>query len=129
MTKQEIAAKLRQAVRLMNDNGAHWVQGDYTEIVGDRYNDPEYGYCSLGAIRHVVGDPLEDPSAESDVVALALASVLPAQRGEGQYNRDPEREEYSIAYDRITSWNDDDDREWWEIAEKFEEAAAKIEQP
>ena len=134
MTKKQIAAKLREAVKLMNDNGAHWVKGEYSEVVNefdvsDNKVEPEFGYCSLGAIRKVAGDPLHDSSPTSGEVALALAEVLPAAAMEGAYtsSSDPDIVARSVAYDRIVFWNDDDDRVWPEVVEKFEEAAARLE--
>lgn len=132
MNKQEIAMYLREAVKLMNDRGAHWVRGEYSEVInydqdtGDGTFTPEYGFCSLGAIRHVTGDPLFDPGPVSDEVAQALAAVLPPNPLEERFGVS-EEEQRSKVYDRIMRWNDDDDREWDDVVEKFEEAAALLE--
>lgn len=117
MTRQEIAAKLREALALMNNDGAHWVKGEFIEQV----DDLEYGYCSLGAIRHVTGTDVESPSEESDEVASALSEVLPEVRGLS-LNGLPED-----VYDRIVTWNDDLARTWDEVVAKFTEAADRME--
>ncbi len=135
MTKQEIAAKLREAVKLMNDSGAHWWQGDYSHVIewftapDGTYEPREVAYCSLGAIREVTGTPVGDVSDTSAKVAGALAAVLPPSRGETATPKMHESEagERSRTYDRIVEWNDCDGREWQEIVEKFEEAAELLE--
>lgn len=133
MTKQEIAAKLREALALMNDSGKHWVQGDFIEVV-DEYVTPdgtykeEYGYCSIGAIRTVLNGSVEDSSPESDAVALALADVLPETPPFMQFSSESD-EGYArrVALDKIVNWNDDMERRWEEVVEKFNEAAARAE--
>lgn len=127
MTKKEIAEKLREALALMNDNGAHWVKGEYQEALEyDDFDYPiEFGYCSLGAIRAVTETSVEDVSEESNALALALAEVLPPIDVPGgiAFDKNPE----GRAFDKIVSWNDDDDREWNDVVAKFNEAAALLE--
>lgn len=129
MTRQEVAAKLREALAVMNDKGAHWVKGEYSEVLEwDDFDAPlEIGYCSLGAIRHVTGTSVEGTSYESNEVALTLAQVLPDV---------PEPAVPGLrlataadrAFDKIVTWNDNDERTWEEVVAKFNEAAALAEQ-
>lgn len=127
MTKKEVAAKLREALRLMNDNGAHWIKGEYAEdIEYDENGDSvEVAYCSLGAIRYVTGTDLWTGSNESNVVAFALADALPPVEFPPEYAAmTPEQG----AFDKIVTWNDDEDREWNEVVEAFTKAADQLEQ-
>lgn len=110
MTGKEIADKLRQALALMNDSGAHWTKG--------RSWDPETEkYCAIGAIRKVVtGDPY-GVSPEETQTAKALAKAI-------------EQEEdvtSSDATDIITQWNDVDYRQWPDIVTTFTKAAETAE--
>lgn len=126
MTKKEIAANLRKALTLMNDSGAHWIKGEYTETLeyDDDDNPIEVGYCSLGAIREVTNTDLWSGSEESNEVAFALAAVLPPYEAPGYVPFSPE----AAAFDRIVAWNDDDDRAWNQVVEAFTQAAARLEQ-
>lgn len=57
---KKAAEILRRAVELMNNQGAHWTQGDYSD------QDPATGearYCSLGAI-YRIGDEILDKYSE-----------------------------------------------------------------
>jgi hypothetical protein len=113
MTGKEIAAKLRQARDLMNDTGAHWIQGrSATSARGEWVR-----FCSIGAIRYVVnGDPYED-SSEEDYLTEALATQIPEDEAPRGYE----------GPDKIVFWNDRADRTWSEISETFEQAAKAAE--
>lgn len=127
MTRQEIAAKLREALVLMNDRGAHWIKGEYSEVFEwDDFDRPlEIGYCSLGAIRQVTETDVEGTSEESNEIALALAQVLPPLETRSALTAaTPE----GYAFDQIVTWNDNEERTWEEVVAKFNEAAQLLEQ-
>lgn len=104
MSGKEIAAKLRQALALMNNSGAHWAQG-----ASRRETIEGVEYCSIGAIRKVVyGDPYGDMGGDRSAeypLTLAVANAIGAGAvaacglredaglGRGQDQRVPERRE------------------------------------
>lgn len=124
MTGKEIAAKLREALALMNDSGAHWVQGTSMTVA---VSTGEKKYCSIGAIRMALTDDPwvmlqtydEDGTTRcvEEEVTGALVEFLPR----------PKYDDQSLA-DQIVVWNDDDERRWSDIEEAFTKAAEAAEQ-
>ena len=107
MNGKEIAAKLREALRAMNNSGAHWIQGSSAQFA----NNTPVKFCSIGAIRWAVcGDPYEE-TEEENFLTEALAEVIPEEYRSGS------------APDTIVRWNDSEFRKWSEIEAAFEKAA------
>lgn len=112
MTGKEIAAKLREALALMNDEGAHWIQGQSMA-------ETDHGrkFCSIGAIRYVLtGDPWRVDEEESQV-AEYVARAIPSFREDSEMGYD----------DQIVGWNDSDNRNWEDIVKAFTKAAEAAE--
>jgi len=135
VTPKEIAEKLREALRLMNDSGKHWIKGDWQQELDevDEYGYYQLGYCSVGAIRVANNvDDIEADDADSNACVFALAELLPAfdyQKVVPAYRPDPSTPEgrTTILTDRVIRWNDKEERTWEEIVEKFSEAANRQE--
>lgn len=126
-TKQEVIDTLQQALDLMNDSGAHWIQGALT-------NSGRTRYCSLGAVYQVTNVDIDEflgaTSAEQILSALeggdvelrtqlvsALANAVPREHRNPGWMSSYQGQEWII-----TGYNDEDDRTWEEIVAFFERA-------
>jgi len=154
--KEKIAKVLREARDLMNDSGAHWTRYDLRTRIFDQeegtYAPDEYAYCSAGAIFSVTGAPLDKlvsfDEAERIVYANKEKSDELLKEGDVELRTETVKALYEevlrsgfvppvwhtappTEYDKwlwtITSWNDRGDREWPDVAEMFENAAASVE--
>lgn len=110
-TNEEIASVLDEAVELMNDKGAHWIQGAFKTLIGA----DEYAYCSIGAIREVA---MGREGSDTKLVKLqiraaeALADALPSSV-------------YS-SVDKVIVWNDDSATTWNKVRLRFRRAAKAL---
>lgn len=106
ITDKQVAKVLDEALALMNDSGAHWLQGSYK--VTDR-KTREMSFCSVGAIRQLTtyNEPLRKRAYS------ALASQIP-----GYYS-------YMNPRNAIEKWNDSRS-DWHQIVEGFTKASQKL---
>lgn len=72
---QRATRLLRKARDLMNDNGAHWVQGSFKRTLhyGKNIGEHEYGYCSVGGLNEAAGRSGVDRTYAGENTAMALA--------------------------------------------------------
>lgn len=125
LTPDPKAAKLlRDALDLINDEGRHWIKGNFTGDVADGV-----GFCSLGAIRQVVfGDvlipftPGDGVFARYDKMVRALTEAVGY---EDSFLADPGRNTRNIGTG-VVEWNDDPERTFPEVKAGFERAIAKL---
>lgn len=120
-----VAQALREALQLMNNEGAHWLKGAYARY-GD--SDDERAYCSAGAINFVTaGHPeaIGTESTKEPMIALAavLEDVPPPTEPTDDWT------EFDYALNRVVTWNDTPERTWEDIVRKFTEAAEKADSP
>lgn len=120
-----VAEALKAALKLMNDSGKHWTQGDYEAVI----DDGERAYCSVGAISQVVVGDAEDAFDVNVHPALfALANVLPEiepSLSSVSSARTAGWQEFDFVLDKVIRWNDAEERTWDEIVEKFNTAAER----
>jgi hypothetical protein len=107
---ERVARVLEDALALMNDSGAHWVQGEYMVSNGE-----EMFFCSVGAIRKASGHSPFDMS-DPPLTAAAIRAVASAYRSIDK--NDPGRY-------RVIKWNDNPKTTWDTVVRRFGRAAAK----
>lgn len=106
---------LRNALELMNDTGAHWTQGAWTDLQGPN-ETPRY--CSVGAINATVhNEPLNYLLREEALKALAYGLPTPGPKGPYAENE----------MHKVIKWNDNPRRKWADIVARFEKAIARLE--
>lgn len=112
-TPARVAKVLKQARDLMNDQGAHWIQGKL------RKTDPKTGevsFCSVGAIQHIAKGP---ENAELRLEALmTLAETVSVSFDRTRIFGAPG----DAARGAVIIWNDNPARSWDAIDAKFAEA-------
>lgn len=110
--RKEAAKLLEAAVQLMNNEGAHWIQGHYRHID----DKGETSYCAIGAINHLSGKVPGDSWERSEVRYAAIAAL-----GHGLQNGLS-----NDAEERVIRWNDNERRKWPDIVKRFNRAAARL---
>ena len=122
-TNKEVVRVLKKALKLMNKNGAHWLQNCYTDEHGP---DGEFRYCSVGAVNSAVGlyeqysPELHEKLVELRTKAVdALAHGLPAPPYKGL--------EDWTAVEKVTIWNDSERRRWPDVVKRFTRAIERLE--
>lgn len=125
MSALTVAETLRAALDLMNNKGDHWTQGQYAD---GHPEDPDTAFCSVGAINFIVtGDPdagFNDPQVRRTISTLAsVLTDVPMMTG----TTTSTWKEFDYQVDRVIRWNDNGERNWEDIVQKFKEAAEKAE--
>lgn len=126
-TREDVIEVLDRALALMNDEGAHWVQGSYHRR--DYYGNDGDLYCSVGAISQVAtGDPLTFStwgfhSGGGDVAAEALYALMQAYTTYG--SEEPHYIEEAVS--RVTEWNDRPTTNWDKVVLRFKRAKSLVE--
>jgi len=122
-TQEQVAAEaLREAQQLMNDKGAHWIQGQFFAKV----DDGSMGYCSVGALNKALG---KKSGAERDLALVTLAEVInPDFREEYAEEYPDDGEGYIVGHaeEVVINWNDFDDRDWTDVKDAFSRARRRL---
>lgn len=113
VSRDRVREILREARDKMNDNGKHWIRGDYFKRIRGRGNC----YCSIGAIHSVTRK-----KHEREAAYLALC-----ERGVGSSTRNS----YGTinpytAESNIIRWNDNFNRTWSDVNKAFRKAVRNL---
>jgi len=114
------ASALDKALALMNDSGAHWVQGTFRT----RKADGSLAYCSIGALHEALigyettaivetNDPVLQRAAQALVRAYLPTLPAPADMG------------YENVY-KVEAWNDDPRTSWEKVVKRFTRARNRL---
>ena len=120
LTTTEVAEFARRSRELMNDQGRHWVKGEYKE-----YDDHDVvTYCSVGAVRQTIFGDTEDVDV-SDVrymrVLYALDEAVREEHSAGRYM--PNGGVFSTdAEANVIGFNDHGPTEWSDVERVFKRA-------
>lgn len=115
---EQAAAALEKALSLMNDSGAHWVQGTLRQSYGDGFR-----YCSVGALHEaIVGWEKKPYVDQNPVMRRALQALVRA------YTPTLPRSGFERSEDiyTIEAWNDDPDTTWEKVVKRFTRARTKL---
>lgn len=128
-----IADMLRDCRELMNDSGAHWVQGAFNLIVGETDDEYVYGYCSIGSIRKRAYELAIDYGAftrqrliEDAVLALGADEEISKTLLSSQLFSDRVPDEFDKSYARVVLFNDTEGRSWPEIEGAFKRTEDRL---
>ena len=111
LQKEEIADVLERALELMNDEGKHWLKGEYKGMA----TDGKHNFCSAGAIMEAT-----ETASSVDPVNIAIFTQLARDLPDAPvpHSSDP--------LDRIVTFNDNESTTWQDVVSVFRKAVARL---
>jgi hypothetical protein len=114
VTPTRVAKVLKKARDLMNDQGAHWIQG---RLRSRNTATGEVSFCSVGAVMEAaMGD--ENSLIRREALLVLAESVDPSFKRDGEFFGGV----IDTAKGIVIRWNDSPDRHWTVVDKKFAEA-------
>lgn len=116
ITNEQVADVLDKAVALMNNEGAHWLKGQFRLTV-----DKETSYCAIGGIQAAA--PGEANRRLRDRAVFALVEDIPSEQfPSSTYLRTKE----AWARAKVMAWNDSHRTQWTDIKKVFTAASKRL---
>lgn len=115
-------ALLERAHELMNEEGRHWIKGNYRRTIGTLKNgEDEFGYCSVGALEAALTEQYGKP----DRIGLAVDYYEPyygALSALGEVIRPGD----AGGSGTVISFNDNPKTTWTDVSTTFKAAIARL---